>query len=129
MIASFQVKWTISKAQDSYGYNVCTMRGEGMKARCMGGGYDMQGTCLAQLTMQLFPAYFDGTIIITPEQVQQFYGLRVWENGTAHLNGVCGLECVERVLRELIGATVEWEWSRDRKGYKKDRIGLIISKD
>ena len=44
---NLKFKWTTSKAQDSYGYNVCTLLvNREKKARCNGGGYDMQGTCL-----------------------------------------------------------------------------------
>jgi len=39
--------WSISRAYGYEGQNVCTMRVEGKKvAGCMGGNYDMQGTCL-----------------------------------------------------------------------------------
>lgn len=45
MLLSF--KWTVSKARDTYGYNVVTLRANGTKvAQCNGGGYDMIGTCL-----------------------------------------------------------------------------------
>ena len=44
---NLKFKWTTSKAQNSYGYNVCTLLVNGeKKSRCNGGGYDMQGTCL-----------------------------------------------------------------------------------
>ena len=44
---NLKFKWTTSKARDSYGYNVCTLLvNREKKARCNGGGYDMQGTCL-----------------------------------------------------------------------------------
>ena len=40
-------KWTVSRARDTYGYNICTLYVDGTKAtRCNGGGYDMEGTCL-----------------------------------------------------------------------------------
>jgi len=45
MLARF--KWTVSRGRDTYGYNICTLYIDGKKAaRCNGGGYDMQGTCL-----------------------------------------------------------------------------------
>lgn len=41
-------KWTISRGRDTYGYNICTLLVDGeKKGRCMGGGYDMQGTAFA----------------------------------------------------------------------------------
>jgi hypothetical protein len=40
-------KWTVSRARDTYGYNVCTLYVDGKKAaQCSGGGYDMEGTVL-----------------------------------------------------------------------------------
>jgi hypothetical protein len=42
-----QFRWTESRAQDTYGWNVCTLYVNGEKAaRCNGGGYDMEGTVL-----------------------------------------------------------------------------------
>ena len=43
---AIKFKWTVSKARDSYGYNICTLIVDGEKvSRCNGGGYDMKGTC------------------------------------------------------------------------------------
>lgn len=40
-------KWTVSRARDTYGYNICTLRVNGkVVSRCNGGNYDMPGTCL-----------------------------------------------------------------------------------
>lgn len=126
MVKEFAVRWTVSRGQDTYGYNICTIVGEGIKGRCMGGGYDMLGTSLAQVTMALFPEWFDGTREVSDDTIRDYYGLRRTSNGL-HLNGACGVECVERVLRDLIGVRVEWEYSRDRKGRIKDKSGLTIS--
>ena len=44
---NLKYKWTVSKAANTYGYNICTLFVNGEKvSRCNGGGYDMQGTCL-----------------------------------------------------------------------------------
>ena len=92
----------------------------------MGGGYDMLGSSLAQVTMALFPEWFDGTREVSDDTIRDYYGLCRTSNGL-YLNGACGVECVERVLRDLIGVRVEWEYSRDRKGRIKDKSGLTIS--
>ena len=40
--------WGVSRAEDTYGYNICTCYVDGEKVgRCNGGGYDMQGTALS----------------------------------------------------------------------------------
>lgn len=47
-VKNLHFKWTISKGQNTYGYNICTLYVDGVKvSKCIGGGYDMQGTCLA----------------------------------------------------------------------------------
>lgn len=41
-------KWTVSRARDTYGYNICSLWVDGRKVSgCNGGGYDMEGTALA----------------------------------------------------------------------------------
>lgn len=46
---SLHFKWTVSRGRETYGYNICTLYVDGINVgRCLGGGYDMQGTLLAQ---------------------------------------------------------------------------------
>lgn len=33
MVKEFAVRWTVSRGQDTYGYNICTIVGEGIKGR------------------------------------------------------------------------------------------------
>jgi len=48
-------KWTISRAQDTYGYNICSLYVDGKKvSACNGGGYDMTGTCLGDYIAGVF---------------------------------------------------------------------------
>jgi len=50
-----EFKWTISRARDTYGYNVMTLYVDGVKtARCNGGGYDMKGTVLGNFIARRF---------------------------------------------------------------------------
>ena len=66
---NLKYKWTTSKAQDTYGYNICTLLVDGKKAgRCNGGGYDMTGTSLAQWVQNNFK---DDLLKLKEE----FYGL------------------------------------------------------
>lgn len=42
-----EFRWSISRGRDTDGYNICTCFVDGVKVgRCMGGGYDMQGTAM-----------------------------------------------------------------------------------
>lgn len=49
-MATYSIKFTVSRGRDTYGYNICTLRDRtGMKvARTVGGGYDMVGTVLGE---------------------------------------------------------------------------------
>ena len=41
-------KWTVSRAHDTHGYNICSLYVDGKKvSSCNGSGYDMRGTVLA----------------------------------------------------------------------------------
>ena len=52
---NLKFKWTTSKAQNSYGYNICTLFvNNERRTRCNGGGYDMQGTCLGNWIARQF---------------------------------------------------------------------------
>jgi hypothetical protein len=52
---SLVFKWTVSRARDTYGYNICTLRVDSEKvSACNGGGYDMEGTALAVWMEQEF---------------------------------------------------------------------------
>jgi hypothetical protein len=47
MTFTLAFKWTVSRARDTRGWNVCTLYVDGQKvAQCNGGGYDMEGTVL-----------------------------------------------------------------------------------
>lgn len=46
-MTNLEFVWTVSKARDTYGYNIMTLYVDGKKvASCNGGGYDMKGTVL-----------------------------------------------------------------------------------
>lgn len=48
-------KWTVSRARDTYGYNICSLYVDRQKvSSCNGGGYDMQGTALGDWVATAF---------------------------------------------------------------------------
>ena len=48
--------WGVSRGRDSYGYNICSLKVDGVKASsCNGGGYDMRGTVLGNWLARTFP--------------------------------------------------------------------------
>jgi len=98
MLLSF--KWTVSKGRDTYGYNIVTLSVNGEKAsRCDGGNYDMNGTCLAMWMQERFKEELL-KFKYDEKGNSDFYGLTFY-NGKPHLNGACGWESMEHVLKEL----------------------------
>lgn len=67
MTKTLEFRWTVSRAQDTYGYNICTLFVDGSKAaRCNGGGYDMEGTALGSWIAR---AYADRLLALRPEDM------------------------------------------------------------
>ena len=107
-------KWTVSRSRNTYGYNICSLWVDGHKvASCDGGGYDMQGTCLADYLM----GEYKDRIIKLPAQYgsndkgKGFYGLSYYKNGkkrrvysdgtSVSLDGACGFSSVERIAKRI----------------------------
>ncbi len=45
---NLELKWTISRAEETYGWNILTLIDGKRKYKVNGGGYDMQGSVFAQ---------------------------------------------------------------------------------
>lgn len=66
---TLEFRWTVSRARDTYGYNICALWVDGRKAAaCNGGGYDMKGTSLG---MWIARAYADRLRALKPEQMDE----------------------------------------------------------
>lgn len=66
---TLEFKWTVSRARNTYGYNICSLYVDGKKvAAYNGGGYDMQGKSLGYY---LARAYSDRLVKLTPEQMPE----------------------------------------------------------
>ena len=143
-IKSLSVKWSISKAQDTYGYNICTVVNDdnGERFKCLGGGYDMLGTSLANFIEkeyqaeliakyeQAYAQYVDSKRLDDGTNKQGFYGMTAhYQNGlVTHitLDGGCGINSIERIIKEVLGLTLERKYSYDRKGRVKDTVGFYL---
>lgn len=107
-------KGTVSKGRDMYGYNICSLWVNGYKeTSCNGGGYDMQGTCLADYLL----AHYKDRIIKLKAQYgsmdkgKGFYGLIYWKKGKRRraysegtevcLDGACGFSSIERIAKKI----------------------------
>ena len=111
---SLEIRYTISRGADTYGWNICTLRIDGRRvASCKGGGYDMRGTCLAGWIKKQFP---DELRRLSPAE---FYGLSFWDQRAKKfrkhwrpgyivgLNGGCGWNSMERILNAF-GLRLVW---------------------
>lgn len=128
---TFVLKRSISRARDTAGYKVLTVRdGTGRKvAGAMGGGYDMIGTVLGATIVRLFPDGVTGLAekrahlvfhadrgATTSGAPDSLYGLSYSdETGKGGIDGGCGVSSVERIAEAL---DVAVHWVCDRKGTK-----------
>jgi hypothetical protein len=55
MTRILELKWSVSRGRDTYGYNICSLYVDGRKvSSCNGGGYDMKGTALGNWVARAF---------------------------------------------------------------------------
>jgi hypothetical protein len=65
-----ELKWTVSRGRDTYGYNICSLYVDGKKvSSCNGGNYDMEGTALGLWVQAAFAEELVKTV------TTEFYGL------------------------------------------------------
>ena len=81
-----------SRGRDTYGYNIVSLldTNTGRRYRCMGGGYDMQGTVLADWLTDTQ----QGKLLEIRDQ--EHYGMTHLGTGVM-IDGACGLATVERI--------------------------------
>ena len=109
---TLEIKWTISKALETYGYNRVSLYDGMKKYSCLGGGYDMLGTVFAYW---LWANYKEKIIEkIKPDgEPNGFYGYYN-RNGVQNIDGACGLDCMKAIAKE-IGLEVKSLWSERKK--------------
>lgn len=115
-------KWTVSRAQDSYGYNICSLRVDGEKvASCMGGGYDMKGKALGNWFARAYPKElvnlkpenmpeefeYNYTTKMRESKGRQFYGLSYHDPNYNPGKAIVGQDCTNRTLGGPDGKTIE----------------------
>ncbi len=88
-------KWTISRGQYTYGYNICSLYVNGDKvSSCNGGGYDMEGSCLGDWIQKTFPQSLKSL------DITKYYGMREFE-GKIIVDGGCGFSSMESILNGI----------------------------
>lgn len=128
---SFSIKWTTSRARDTYGYTVCTLylnRYSGTEekaARCNGGGYDLAGTVFGSFLRTWFKDDFKKLSSSTGSgdpwnHKNAYYGLyfydvkrrkyrKNWRPGyTVYVDGGTGFSCMEHLLN-AVGVTLTYK--------------------
>lgn len=101
------LSWSVSRGRDTYGYNIARLddRATDNRFKCMGGGYDMIGTCVARW----LSAEYQDRLLSAGQDVTGLYGARRVEfTSKPHaiqLDGACGLECMIRIA-EVIGVSI-----------------------
>lgn len=139
-IKRLALSWSVSRGRDTYGYNICRLddTSTGERFKCMGGGYDMQGTVFGEwLAANYQPellALKDRASYVFPlegaprpaNREDSLYGMRYHENHPAiTLDGACGLECMIRIA-EAIGLEVERDYIA--KGRRRgETVGWYVS--
>lgn len=148
-----EIKWSISKAADSYGYNRVTLLDStsGKKFAAVGGGYDMLGTVFgdwieANYQPELLTLQCNAATIWNSASKKQtrsekpnfyehcdrplseckLYGMSFYliENKIS-IDGSCGLDSMKQIAH-CLGLEIEDIYSRATRNAK--RIGFIVSK-
>ena len=97
-----EIVYTTSFARDSYGWNRCTLKVDGVrKSACVGGGYDMKGTALGDWMQD--------------EMGEDLKRVKAYNHGIDNRQGFSGL-CFCRIDAEAPGRMLyATDW---RDGYK-----------
>jgi hypothetical protein len=96
------IRWGISKAADTYGYNRVTLnpeRSPGKFSQC-GGGYDMVGAALGEYLTKVFGGRLDALADQVRKGAPRLYGMTVTDSGW-YLDGACGEDCMVRIAKEI----------------------------
>ncbi len=117
---------SMSRARDTYGYTIVGLKNEGKRWRTCGGGYDMRGTVLADYFSDCFGEKLkklvsDNSENLEPcnyavkgyQKIANYYGLTVTPGGLVQLDGGCGINCIENIIR---ACGFGLEYSCDKKG-------------
>ena len=118
MTHTLKISHSTSRARDTDGYPIVSVRDEqGRRFRCMGGGYDMFGTVLAEWITAVYPdrvktladrAYYTSRPgVSTIVNRDGIYGVHyVEEDDRVWIDGAVGTSTVERMARDELDLRV-----------------------
>jgi hypothetical protein len=111
------ITWVISRGDTTFGYNICRLDDTqaGKRYRCIGGGYDMIGTVVAQWLEDLFQPQLQQLDLSDADgwSSRRHYGAIPSKDGTVHLDGGCGIESMRRIAKAI---GVELQWVCNKRG-------------
>lgn len=120
------LKYGVSRGQNTYGYNTVTLTevvGNSKKYRECGGGYDMIGSVFGQFIKHNFTEALEQVV----DHGQDYYGLTS-PQGKLRIDGACGFDCMEKIVKNLLGYDVSYEYKRDRKGRPQYKTAIKLTK-
>ena len=135
------IKWGESKGRETYGYTLCTITDTdtGKRYRTCGGGYDLEGTVLAEWLADIHQAKLlahlqgqgmqPGDRASGGDQARQngwTYGAGITSKGVAYMDGACGQSEVTRLAKAL-GLTFKPLHKYGRGGKITGTIGYTVS--
>lgn len=145
---SLHFKWTVSRGQDTYGYNICTLLVDGDKvAKTCGGGYDMQGTALGEWLQTAYAMQLNGLFMeeivsfkekpfregyrsqhkLKDKHGVEYYGASLFQKYGGkiqlYLDGGCGFGSIERIAN-AIGIIIQW--NKESNKYKNHTFYTAI---
>jgi hypothetical protein len=131
-------KWTVSRGQNTYGYNICTLLVDGeKKGQCNGGGYDMKGTSFASWItsdyqselLNLFASELEEfkTSEKKWDSSKNFYGTHFSfdkkGNIRVSLDGASGFSSIERIVNAI---GIKLQWNPESNRYKSHEYFTAI---
>lgn len=106
-VNKIEIKWSKSRADGTYGQTLVSGRSNaGTRSRAMGGGYSLVG----EVVGDIIQADYQMALRNLPEG--KFYGLSHRADGSVVIDGACGMNSVEKIVREGLGLDWQVEYSK-----------------
>lgn len=111
---NLEIKHSVSKGRETYGYNIITLIDGEEKYKTCGGGYDMVGTVFAYwLQQNHMKAIIDKLTPYERDNRGEYYGFFVDKtfSNKYYLDGGCGIDSIMRIAK-AIGLEIKCLYSK-----------------
>lgn len=137
-ITYLKLSWSVSRGNETYGYNICRLDSDLRRYRCMGGGYDMVGTVFGDWLQKEYQERLQawahkqaltdaGHVTKGYKRIESFPGATITPNGSVNLAGACGIESMVRIA-VAIGLDVEREYQKKGRNRGETLGWYVIEK-